>query len=206
MEDKIITVPPVLEPFPPRHPPELEVRGIRLDPVLFEKKTNKKEKTIEPKVPKKRVITNEENWKFSPYQLNPVKQLEFVSQIILEQVVDEIPCLFINQQIRQKLSGYRSQDIKKNKYFPEKFINQEQVLQLMMKVENLCFYCREKVHVLYENVREPRQWTLERMDNDYGHNNDNVTIACLACNLRRRTMHYERYLFTKQLTISKLDI
>ena len=26
-----------------------------------------------------------------------------------------------------------------------------------------------------------------------GHNKDNVVISCLNCNLRRRTMHYERY-------------
>jgi hypothetical protein len=54
-------------------------------------------------------------------------------------------------------------------------------------------------------VREPQQWTLERMDNDFGHNEGNVVIACLSCNLRRRTMHYERYLFTKQLNIVKVD-
>ena len=60
------------------------------------------------------------------------------------------------------------------------------------------------VNVLYKNVREPLQWTLERIDNDYGHNHDNVTIACLECNLRRRTMYHERYVFTKQLVIKKI--
>jgi len=59
------------------------------------------------------------------------------------------------------------------------------------------------VHILYENVREPLQWTLERIDNDFGHNKNNVEIACLNCNLRRRTMYHERYLFTKELSIVK---
>ena len=103
------------------------------------------------------------------------------------------------------MGGYKAQDIKKDKYDESLFIKHDQVLQLMTESENLCFYCKEKVYVLYENVREPKQWTLERIDNDHGHNEGNVVIACLACNLRRRTMHYERYLFTKQLTISKLD-
>jgi hypothetical protein len=120
-------------------------------------------------------------------------------------VKDENPIHFIEQQIRQKLGGYKAQDIKKDKYDESGFIKHDQVLQLMLESKNLCFYCKEKVYVLYENVREPKQWTLERIDNDHGHNIDNVVIACLGCNLRRRTMHYERYLFTKQLTISKLE-
>jgi len=59
------------------------------------------------------------------------------------------------------------------------------------------------VSVLYEIVREPMQWTLERINNDFGHNYGNVEIACLNCNLHRRTMYHERYLFTKELNIIK---
>jgi hypothetical protein len=187
----------------------MEVKGISIDPILFIKKEKKPkkenlDKQIGPKIPKKRIITTTRNWKFSIDQLNPIKQLEYVQQIINNNIVDENPCHFIQQQIRQKLGGYKAQDIKKNKYDETLFIKQDRVLQLMIESENQCFYCKEAVHVLYENVREPKQWTLERMDNDHGHNDGNVVIACLSCNLHRRTMHYDRYLFTKQLTISKL--
>jgi 5-methylcytosine-specific restriction endonuclease McrA len=66
-----------------------------------------------------------------------------------------------------------------------------------------CFYCNQKVQIIYENVREPKQWSLERIDNEYGHNNTNVVIACLHCNLKRKTMYHERFLFTKQMQIIK---
>ena len=59
------------------------------------------------------------------------------------------------------------------------------------------------VEILYEKVREPKQWTLDRIDNRYGHNKENVLIACLDCNVRRKTMYHERYAFTKQLNIVK---
>jgi len=59
--------------------------------------------------------------------------------------------------------------------------------------------------VLYKSVREPKQWSVERINNDYGHNKNNVTIACLSCNLSRRTMYHERYRFTKQLIIDKKE-
>jgi hypothetical protein len=213
MDDyKIISLPAFREPAPSHLQPgpgDLTVRGISIDPFLLIKKKKSQvgenlEHTIEPKTPKKRTITTNQRWKFSPHQLDPTQQLEYVRQIAGDRITDEAPCHFINRQIQQKLGGYRSQDTKKGKLDADKFINREQVLHLMLEVENLCFYCKEKVHVLYENVREPRQWTLERMDNDYGHNSDNVTIACLECNLRRRNMHHERYLFTKQLSVGKV--
>jgi hypothetical protein len=76
----------------------------------------------------------------------------------------------------------------------------------LVQCELSCVYCRNPTMVLYEYVREPKQWTLERIDNSLGHIFDNVQIACLTCNLRRRTMKQERYLLTKQMMhVVKLD-
>ena len=62
------------------------------------------------------------------------------------------------------------------------------------------------VKILYKLVRESSQWSIERINNEFGHNKDNVTIACLDCNLKRKTMYHERFKFTKQLNIVKNDI
>jgi len=180
-----------------------------LHSILFEKKkqNSKTENTVvvKPKIPKKRIITTTEKWNFKPDELLPKKQLEYITQVKNNHILDNNPCKFISQQLHQKLYGYRSQDIKKNKYEKELFITSEEVLDLMLKSNNFCFYCKKSVHVLYENVREPLQWTLERINNEFGHNKENVVIACLNCNLHRRTMHYERYLFTKELNIVKTE-
>jgi len=57
--------------------------------------------------------------------------------------------------------------------------------------------------ILYEIVRESLQWTLDRIDNAVGHNKNNVLIACLHCNLKRRKQSKDAFLFTKQLQIVK---
>jgi len=110
---------------------------------------------------------------------------------------------FIMQQINQKIYGYGSQDLKKGKYVESLIVDSNDVLKLLFECKNRCYYCKESVQVLYQHVREPKQWTLDRIDNSLGHNKTNVLIACLNCNLRRKTMHTERYVFTKQLNIVK---
>ena len=56
---------------------------------------------------------------------------------------------------------------------------------------------------MYENVRESKQWTLDRIDNNIGHNKDNVVICCLECNLKRGTIDDKKFKFTKQMRIIK---
>jgi hypothetical protein len=46
---------------------------------------------------------------------------------------------------------------------------------------------------------------LDRINNDLGHNNDNVVISCLECNLKRRKKSKDSFLFTKQLKINRQE-
>lgn len=110
----------------------------------------------------------------------------------------DIHNLFKNE-IQNKINSYRSQDIQKKKYQESLFVDFPFVIHLLKESNLDCFYCKKKVQIIYENVREPFQWSLERIDNEMGHNKDNVKIACLSCNLRRRTMYHERFIFTKQM-------
>ena len=61
-----------------------------------------------------------------------------------------------------------------------------------------CYYCRCPVLLTYNNIRDNRQWTLDRLNNDKGHNTNNVVIACLQCNLQRGVKNNKKFLFTKQ--------
>ena len=109
----------------------------------------------------------------------------------------------IKNQIKTKIQGYHQQDIKKKLYDETKFVSFQKVIELLYSCKNTCYYCREPVLVLYEYVRDNKQWSIERRNNSYGHNHDNIEIACLGCNISRKTMNEERYLFTKQLNIIK---
>jgi len=107
------------------------------------------------------------------------------------------------QQIQQKINGYKAQDLDKSLFSAPDFVDLDYTIDLIKKSGLKCYYCKHNVKILYEHVREPKQWSLERIDNDYGHTKNNVEIACLSCNLRRKTMYHERYIFTKQLNIVK---
>lgn len=103
------------------------------------------------------------------------------------------------QEVNKKIYGYKRQDLEKNKYDAHRFIRFSFVLQKLDESNLQCYYCHEQINILYENVREPKQWTFDRIDNEKGHNIDNVEVSCLTCNIRRKTIFYQRYLLTKQL-------
>ena len=111
----------------------------------------------------------------------------------------------LRRHLKTKHFGYKSQDTIKKIYEPDKFVQISDIIDLLVKSNLSCFYCRKWTTLFYENVRDPRQWSLERLSNSEGHNRDNVVIACLECNMRRRTMYHERYMATKQLKVNKLD-
>lgn len=168
----------------------MDIKVINLENVLNKVNYKRVQVEIDNKL---RMISRTKEW----IHVNPVmSQLEYVCDI------SNINCL-IKSQIEIKIKGYKSQDNLKKKFCDEKFINYEFVIEMLRRCDIKCFYCKKEVLLLYENVREPRQWSVERIDNDVGHNKDNVEIACLNCNLKRRTMYFERYIMTKQLRIIK---
>lgn len=154
--------------------------------------TKNNTKKIE-KEPIKRLITTTPKWTFSQMDLHENNQIHHLC--------DPMKQPFIYQQIRNKLSSYRSQDIDKNLFIPSQIMDVSGVLHKIEAAKGLCFYCKSPVYILYDNVREPKQWTLERLNNKQGHIFENVEIACLSCNLRRRTMKYEKYIMTKEIKI-----
>lgn len=115
------------------------------------------------------------------------------------------PHKILLSHLKTKQSGYRSQDVLKGIHDSDKFITTEQIIRLLIDSNLTCYYCKKWTPVFYKYVRDSRQWTLERLSNAVGHNYDNVAIACLECNMRRRTMYHERYLATKQLRVNKID-
>lgn len=172
---------------------------ISLDPP---KKSEKKVKTKKEK--SKRVITNDSKWNFSEEDLLYENQYNILCEIQREYNSENRFHKFMVSQIKHKIYGYSFQDETKEKYSESDFVDLSGVLQKLVDCKMECFYCRKKVKLLYEYVREESQWTLERIDNKLGHNKDNVEVACLECNLKRRTMYHERFIFTKQFSIKKI--
>ena len=44
-------------------------------------------------------------------------------------------------------------------------------------------------------INEPNQWTLDRLNNDIGHFNDNVVICCLTCNLKKEEWMMKKLIY-----------
>ena len=111
----------------------------------------------------------------------------------------------IKKVLKKKLTGYRYQDLKKCVFSPNKLITFDQMIERLVESKLQCFYCNCDLTMIYDNCRQKNQWTLDRIDNTAGHNYDNVLISCLECNLKRRDMDKDKFYFTQNLQIKKLD-
>jgi len=108
------------------------------------------------------------------------------------------------REIDKKIASYKTQDINKKKY-EENNINLEEVIEKLVASKLKCYYCKCNMQIFYLKVRDMDQWTLDRIDNDLPHSNDNVIVACLKCNLDRKRQNKDKFLFTKQLKINKIN-
>jgi 5-methylcytosine-specific restriction endonuclease McrA len=112
---------------------------------------------------------------------------------------------YIVKEIDTKRKAYIYQDKHHKIYDPRYSITTDRIVELLVASQLLCFYCREICQVTYKEAMCRRQWTLDRIDNNYGHNDANVVIACLDCNLKRGTMDAERFRQGKQFTFRKIE-
>ena len=126
-----------------------------------------------------------------PYFNDMGKQLEFEQKKIYE------------SEIKKKITSYKSQDVKKDRYESDKFIDFDNVVEKLVISKLKCKYCNKEIVILTNKYRDNDQWTLERINNDIGHNTDNVIISCLECNLKRRNSNMDNFEYTKKLKINK---
>ena len=161
------------------------------------------ERNIEKEV-KKRVQS--EKWSFSDENYEYSNQIKMIIDISNNNLtyIDEVSKIAI-QEINKKIYSYKQQDKLKKLFNEIKFLTFDSIINKMIECELKCRYCKIGMNVLYDISREVKQWSVDRIDNDLGHNIDNFHLACLDCNLKRRRRTDEKFLFTKQLNIVKKD-
>lgn len=155
---------------------------------IKEKPNKKKKKTA-------RIITKESIWKYD----NITYDDEIIILTDLKNNILNDDTELLKSEIKKKLSGYKNQDVLKKKYNPDKFVTVEDTINKLIHCGTKCMYCNCNSKIFYKYVRDINQWSLDRIDNNYGHNSDNVEIACLKCNLRRKTITPDKYILTQQI-------
>lgn len=120
-------------------------------------------------------------------------QLKYVNMLYCNEVFSNDKK--IKSEINQKINSYKNQDIKKKR--EQGLITYDELIEKLVISKLKCYYCKTDVSIIYENVRQKNQWTLERIDNKISHTNDNCVICCLECNLKRRCIDSNRFKYSK---------
>ena len=130
-------------------------------------------------------------------------QIPMINQLYLHQDFDGK--VEIWRAIKKKIASYRMQDMRKKRYIKAEFITYEEIIEKLVLSKLKCKYCYRDLQVLYIHVREDRQWTLDRINNDIQHTRRNTNISCLRCNIQKGRMDDSKFTFTKQLRIIKSE-
>ena len=138
-----------------------------------------------------------EKWKNKELLLDNKKQINILNKLYLKEEYEGIKT--VKKSIEKKIKGYENQDIKKDKLNKNKLIKYEDLLEILVISKLKCYYCKCDCLLMYDNVREKKQWTLDRLNNDEGHNRDNVVVSCLECNLKKGTIDDKKFKFAGYL-------
>jgi hypothetical protein len=165
-----------------------------------------KKATKQLKPPSKRVIV--ENWSIDKSYFNYDIQYKMLQEICEKE--SEMKKLDANfrimiSELERKLYSYKQQDIEKAIYNEKKFIDLNTLIKKLLECKLKCYYCNCDVFILYEMSRESTQWTVDRIDNNIGHNKENYVISCLKCNLKRRCKNSDKFMFSQQLKLVKKE-
>lgn len=137
-------------------------------------------------------------------KLDHGREIVLIDNLVDEMIGDEY-YEKAKREIEKKINSYKQQDIKKDIYDIKKLISLNETILKLKESELKCCYCSDPVKILYRIVREPKQWTLDRIDNDDCHSCNNTVIACLECNLKRRVTDKDKFMFTKKLKLIKRE-
>lgn len=138
-------------------------------------------------------------WKLDDSYFTYNKQIQIINSLYLNQSQEQN--ILAKREISKKINGYKSQDIQKEILDLNKLISLDQAIEKLMISKLKCFYCKENCELLYKNTLAKKQWTLDRINNEYGHNHDNVVICCLECNIKKGEMDSDRFKQGKEIKI-----
>lgn len=150
-----------------------------------------------------RKLELEEQFYTHEIQVDIIKYMNKPDEEMPLQYIGAVP--IITRHIKDKLCGYLSQDRQQERTDEGEHITYKNTIQKLLDCSQKCYYCKEDVLLLYSIARDTMQWTLDRIDNDVRHSNDNVVISCLGCNLAKRRRGVEAFRTTKQMVLHKCD-
>jgi len=180
----------------------MDIKNIIIPLEKISKSTVKKKKKKEER--EKTTKIQSRTWNLTDFEKTVEYQRTLIKQVnkgLLE--TEDVIVKELVKWLKIKRASYKSQDALKHKYSSELFVSLSDIINLLCDCNLICIYCESEVLLLYEYVYFPKQWTLDRIDNTVGHNANNVVIACLECNLKRRLANKDKFQFGKKITLTK---
>ena len=133
--------------------------------------------------------------------ISEAEQISFANKLYLGE--DFPHNEFVLRELRSKLAAYKSQDKRNSVFDASHFVTMERLSEVLVASRLRCCHCMAFVPLLYDKPNDRRQWTLDRVSNEQGHNEMNVKVSCLGCNIKRGDMEIERFQAGRVIKVMK---
>lgn len=87
-----------------------------------------------------------------------------------------------NTILKKKLNSLKLVDENKGREFN---IDKDYVNNIIQEASNKCKWCSKECKFVGYDNRDIDQWSIDRIDNNYGHIQGNIVLSCLHCNVKR---------------------
>ena len=105
---------------------------------------------------------------------------------------------------KSKVKSLREADIKHSRPFKkEEFITIDWIQKELNKLNNECIYCSCVLLLNGFDPYNPKQFSVDRIDNALPHHKSNCVVCCLNCNLKNSKTHPEKKWLNIQMMLIK---
>ena len=118
-----------------------------------------------------------------------------IDELLEKLVISKLKCLYCKEPVRILYKTQKSKQDNEYIHIRDRKSNCEEFNSNSIKIVST-----EKIN----SSKDFKQWTLDRINNNLEHSNENTVVACLKCNLERRRINKLAFQFTKNLHIKKL--
>jgi hypothetical protein len=106
----------------------------------------------------------------------------------------------LHLKFRKMINDSKKEDIKRDRFNESEFVDIDYLVKVFEIQGGKCIYCDCELSLIFTLSNIKNKISLQRINNDYGHNKMNSVFCCSCCNYSRKELIYDISYYDKVLS------